>query len=296
MNSFINKIVRKLGFQRKLGWIPDDIYLKCVYQDQTGEKLDLINPRSFNEKIQWLKLYNRQPQYTDMVDKYRVRNYVKQTIGEQYLVKLIGVWKDPNDIDFSRLPDQFVLKCNHNSSVGLCICRNKALLNINKTKKDLCDGLEQNFYLTGREWPYKMVHRLIICEEYLEDPQVGELRDYKFFNFNGVPKLFKIDFNRFSGHRANYYDLDGNILPFGESDYPPDYNRNLVIPDCISKMIDLSSKLSAGIPFVRTDFYCVEGKIYFGEMTFFPASGFGKFTSEEWNQKLGSWINLPDKK
>lgn len=173
--------------------MPDREYLQRRFQAELGKSLDLDNPQTFNEKLQWLKLYNRKPEYTMMVDKYKVREYIAQTLGEEYLIPLLGVWDDPDEIDFDALPDQFVLKCNHNSGLGMCICKDKSKLDISKVRAELRKGLKENYYIRHREWPYKDVPRKIIAEKYMvDDSNCGELTDYKFFCFNGVPKFMYI--------------------------------------------------------------------------------------------------------
>ena len=288
MNAFTSRILRLL---------PDKTYLKMKYYYYFHKHLDLRNPQSFNEKLQWLKLYDRKPEYTIMVDKYRVRDYIKEKIGEEYLIPLIGVWDNPDGIDFDSLPNQFVLKCNHNSGQGMYICKDKSKLtpkDIETIRKNLEKGLTHNYYFSGREWPYKDVPRKIICEKYMEDKSTSELRDYKFFCFNGVARCYKVDFDRFIEHRANYFTADGEIMKLGEKDYPPDFNKELLIPENLEKMKELAVKLSEMHPFLRTDFYDVDGKVYFGELTFYPASGFGKFIYDGNDELLGSWIKLPE--
>lgn len=273
----------------------DEKYLKRKFRAQMGVDLNLDRPQTFNEKLQWLKLYDRKPEYTMMVDKYKVRDYIAEKIGAEYLIPLLGVWDSPDEIDFDALPNQFVLKCNHNSGLGMCICQDKSKLDIPKVKEELRKGLAQDYYLTGREWPYKDVARKIICEKYMIDHSLGELRDYKFFCFNGQVKTFKVDFDRFTEHHANYYAPDGTLLPFGEMDYPPKPDKQIVLPENLKKMATLAEQLASGHPFLRVDFYEIDRQIYFGELTFFPASGFGKFTPPEWDSVLGSWIVLPKK-
>lgn len=290
------KMIIKLG--KHTCMIPDKLYLKIYYYNIFGKRLNLKNPKTFNEKIQWLKLYDRQPEYTVMVDKYKVREYVAKKIGEQYLIPLLGVWDHPEEIDFDLLPNQFVLKCNHNSAVGMCICKDKSKLDVVKVKKELKKALKKDYYLSGREWPYKNVQRKIICEKYMSNPEhinslyEEELRDYKFFCFNGEVKCFKIDFDRFVDHKANYYDRDKNLLPFGECECLSDCSRELKLPNNLDEMIKLAEKLADHNRFLRVDFYDVCGQIYFGELTYFPASGFGLFQPEEWDEILGSWIQL----
>lgn len=275
--------------------MPDDVFLKKAFRINMHQELNIDNPQTFNEKLQWLKLYNRKPEYTMMVDKYKVREYIANVLGEEYLIPLLGVWDDPEEIDFDALPNQFVLKCNHNSGLGMCICKDKSKLDISKVKKELKQGLEQDYYLTGREWPYKDVPRKIIAEKYMEDHATSELRDYKFFCFGGIAKCYKVDFDRFVEHRANYFSTDGELMKIGEEICPPDFNKEIPVPENLEKMKELAEKLSATQPFLRADFYDVDGKVYFGELTFYPASGFGKFIYDGNDELLGSWIKLPEK-
>lgn len=272
--------------------MPDRDYLERKFEALMGTPLHLDAPQTFNEKLQWLKLYDRKPEYTRMVDKYRVREYITQKIGAEYLIPLLGVWDSPDEIDFAALPEQFVLKCNHNSGLGMCICKDKSTLDLRKVRRELRKGLRQDYYLPGREWPYKDVPRKIIAEKYMIDTEVNELRDYKFFCFRGKTKCFKVDFDRFIDHRANYFDLDGNLLSFGEVVCPPKPKKHLVLPKNLDKMIALAENLSGDIPFLRVDFYNIQGRIYFGELTFSPASGMGRFIPEEWDTVLGSWLQL----
>lgn len=272
--------------------MPDKEYLEKLWKVRMGTEIDLENPQTFNEKLQWLKLYDRRPEYTMMVDKYRVRDYIAKTIGSQYLIPLIGVWDDPDDIDFDTLPDQFVLKCNHNSGKGMCICKDKSKLDIKKVKRGLRKGLKENYYLHGREWPYKDVPRKIICEKYMTDESGIELKDYKVFNFNGVPKIIEVDYDRFKGHKRNLYDVDWNYIQ-AAIEFPTEPSHKIERPASLKTMLELAEKLSSGIPHVRTDFYSIDDRIYFGEITFYHGSGYEKFTPESLGYKLGSWISLP---
>ena len=290
MNVWFERLDRRHCFD----WVPDSWYLRMKYKQCMGCSLNLSNPKTFNEKLQWLKLHDRKPEYTMMVDKYAVRKYIADTIGEEYLIPLLGVWDNPDDIDFDALPNQFVLKCNHNSGLGMCICKDKSKLNIEKVKAGLKKGLGQDYYLTCREWPYKDVPRKIVCEKYMTDSRTNDLYDYKFFCFGGAVKCFKVDYDRFIEHHANYFDKNGNILPFGEADLPPIYDKNIKMTKNLEKMCELAEKLTARKPFLRADFYDVEGKIYFGELTFYPASGMGKFTDDSWDEWLGKWLKLPN--
>lgn len=418
--------------------IPDKIYLSMQYRAIFRKKLDWRDPKTFNEKLQWLKIYDRNPEYIKLVDKYEVKKYVAEILGEQYVIPTLGVWNHFDEIDFNSLPDKFVLKCTHDSG-SVIICRERDKFDYNKAKEKLEKGLRNNLFWHGREWPYKFVKPRIIAEEYLtnsgtkwedfkihnfidirkfllvcqeqfenselieyflnkewrhlelickehydinecvnrpkeldemvelakiysnnmqfcrtdfytaegrayfgeitfysiggslpvmpenlnenieewaeipdtfgggvalkrnnfilwvhieKDKKHDELSDYKFFCFNGSVKCFKIDFDRFVGHRANYYDRNKNLLYFGETICPPDYERKLAIPAEIDNMISLAERLAKDYLFVRVDFYDVGGKILFGEMTFYPASGFGTFIPDSWDRKLGDELNL----
>ncbi len=272
--------------------MPDDEYLRHIFKARLGYELNLDNPRTFNEKLQWLKLYDRKPIYTTMVDKYAVKDYVAGIIGQQYIIPTLGVWNDAEDIDFANLPEQFVLKCTHDSQ-GVVICKDKKSLDIESTKQKLNRCLKRDFYKKTREWPYKDVPHRIIAEEYLEDSTSHELRDYKFFCFGGTAKCFKIDFDRFIQHRACYFSPDGRVLKIGEEVCPPDPQRHIEIPISIRKMKTLGEELSKEIPFLRADFYDVDGRVYFGELTFYPASGFGRFIYDGNDEMLGSWLEIP---
>lgn len=270
----------------------DRKFLERAFKHYIGKELNLDNPQTFNEKLQWLKLYDRKPEYTTMVDKYRVRKYIAEKLGEEYLIPLLGVWDDPEEIDFDKLPNQFVLKCNHNSGLGMCICKDKTKLDIKKVKKDLRKGLKQDYYLTGREWPYKNVPRRVIAEKYMVDESGTELKDYKVFNYNGEPRLIEVDYGRFTKHMRNLYSTDWDYIE-GEIEFPTDQAHSIPRPEKLEEMLELSRKLSVGIPHVRTDFYSINGRIYFGEMTFYHGSGMEHFRPEELGEKLGNWIILP---
>lgn len=272
--------------------MPDREYLQRRFRAELGKSLDLDNPQTFNEKLQWLKLYNRKPEYTMMVDKYKVREYIAQELGEEYLIPLLGVWDDPDDIDFDALPDQFVLKCNHNSGLGMCICKEKSKLDIPKVKAELRKGLNQDYYLTGREWPYKNVPRKIIAEKYMVDASnCGELTDYKFFCFNGAPKFMYISNDNSENATTDFFDMEFNRLDMRMKD--PNSNVIPPKPYLFNEMKAIAEKLSQGIPFVRVDLYVIGGNIYFGELTFFHNAGFCSIHPESWEKTLGGWIKLP---
>ena len=269
----------------------DETYLKLLYKIKLGTKLNLDKPETFNEKMQWLKLHNRKDIYTTMVDKCEVKKYIDKTIGKEYVVPTLGVYDKFDDISFDELPRRFVIKCTHDSG-GLVICRDKRKIDIDDARRKINKYLKRNFYYQGREWPYKNVKPRIIIEEYLEDSNSADLKDYKFFVFNGEVKCFKVDFNRFVKHQANYYDRNARLLKFGEEMCPPDFSKKITMPKNLKKMIKLAEILSDNSPFMRVDFYDIDGKIYFGEITFYPASGFGRFVPEEWDKTLGDWIVL----
>ena len=271
----------------------DKSFIKIKWRLTMPYPLDLDNPQTFNEKQQWLKLYDRRPIYTLFVDKYLVKEYVAKIIGEEHIIPTIGVWDNPEDIDFSLLPQQFVLKCNHNSGQGMFICKDKNTMDKRKVVAELKKGLSHNYYLWGREWPYKNVSRKIIAEKYMEDNGTNDLRDYKFFCFNGKVKFFKVDFDRFVNHHANYYSKYGELLPFGEVVCPPLLDRILKLPSQLETMVVFAERLSQNIPFLRVDFYEVNNMVYFGELTLFPNGGFGRWTDDKVDYEFGKWISLP---
>ena len=282
------------GLARKgwVNWIPDKAFLEIAYRLAMKKKLNLQDPQTFNEKLQWLKLHDRKPIYTTMVYKYEANQYVAERICKEYVIPTYGVWDTFDEIDFDTLPDQFVLKCTHDCG-GLVICKDKSKFDIQAARDKMNKHLRRNYYFSRREWPYKDVKPRIIAEKYMQDSETNELRDYKFFCFSGEVKFLKIDFNRFTYHQANYYTPDGQILPFGETVYPPDFTKEISMPRSLEKMVEFAEILSQGKAFLRVDFYEVDGKIYFGELTFYPNSGLGTFTSEEWDQVLGEWLHLP---
>lgn len=290
---FLRRVILGLHRRGLLNRIPDKTAVRMLYYGTIGKRLSLHRPTAFNEKLQWLKLYDRKPEYTMMVDKYRVREHIANTIGEEYLIPLLGVWEDPEEIDFSALPERFVLKCNHNSGLGMCICKEKSELDIPAVRQELKRGMNQDYYLTGREWVYKDVPRRIIAEKYMEDESGAELKDYKIMCFGGKAKCSFVCSDRHSpnGLHVTFFDREWNVMPF-ERHYPAQW-EGLEKPKQYDKMLELAEKLAGEIPFVRVDFYEISGKLYFGELTFYPGSGFEEFTPEEWDNTLGDWIELP---
>ncbi|MBO4946162.1 MAG: glycosyl transferase, partial [Lachnospiraceae bacterium] len=245
----------------------------------------------FNEKIQWLKLYDHNPIYPQLIDKYIVKKFVAEKIGEEYVIPNLGVWSSFDEIDFDKLPDQFVLKCTHDSG-GVVIVKDKGSLDISEAKKKLEKSLQRNYYYSGREWGYKNIKPRIIGEMYLEDKEYMVPNDYKIFNFDGKARLIQVDFDRFVNHRRNLYDTDWNYID-ASIQYPKDPNTVIKKPEQLNVMLELSEKLSAGFPHVRTDFYVVNDRIYFGEMTFWHGSGFEKFEPEQLGITMGEWLKLP---
>lgn len=272
---------------------PDTLFLKLKFRLMMGQKLNLKSPKTFNEKLQWLKLYNRNPEYTIMVDKYAVKEYVANIIGKEYIIPTIGVWNSVYEIDWESLPNQFVLKTTHGGGGGgVVICKDKSTFDKEKAIYKLQRSHNCDIYNSFREWPYKNVPKRIIAEKYIVDESGFDLKDYKFFCFNGIVKCFKIDFDRFIEHKANYYNRKAELLPFGERCFLPDFSRVFEKPRNFDKMLEIVEKLSQDIPFVRIDLYNNNGQIYFGEITFYPAGGMGKFEPIEWDEKLGNYICL----
>lgn len=271
----------------------DEEFLKRKFKSNLKYDLNLLSPNTFSEKIQWLKINDRKDIYTILVDKYKVREYIKEKLGEEYLIPLIGIWDDPDDIDFNKLPDQFVLKCNHNSGLGMCICKDKSKLDISKVRRELKKGLKQDYYLTGREWPYKNVSRKIIAEKYMKNEHETELKDYKFFCFNGEPKYCQVISDRSTNETIDFFDMKWNHQEFiGLNSKCSNSKHPIAKPVTFEKMKEFAYILAKNTKFVRIDFYEIEKKLYFGEITFYPASGFGNFKPSEWNEKLGEMVNL----
>ena len=272
--------------------LPDPLYIQLKYLWHMKKLLNLRNPKTYNEKVQWLKLYNRKPEYTTMVDKYAVKQYVAEQIGQECIIPTLGVWDRFEDIDFDRLPEKFVLKCTHDSG-GVVICKNKAELDLDAVRKKINTCLKANYYWHNREWPYKNVKPRIIAEQFMEDPQTGELRDYKFFCFDGKVKALFVASERQAAEETkfDFFDAEYNHLPFTNGH--PNAEVLPQKPECFEQMKALAAKLSEGIPHLRVDFYEVGGKVYFGELTFSHWSGMMPFQPEQWDYTFGSWIHLP---
>lgn len=288
--NFFLRVYMYLSRRGFLFWVPDEKYLKNVFKLRMGRDLDLEDPKTFNEKLQWLKLYNRQPEYTNMVDKIAAKQFVANRIGEEYIIPTIGIWTSVDDIDFDQLPDQFVLKCNHDSG-GLAICKDKSRFDFKKTKRKLKIALKNNGYGYGREWPYKDVKPMILAETFMQQPGKKELMDYKVLCFNGRAKLIELHMGRYSGeHTQDFYDISWEKTNIAQGS--PLSKGVAPRPACLEQMIQLSELLSVNIPHLRVDWYEINGQLYFGELTFFDGSGFGAFDRIEDDLLLGSWIDL----
>lgn len=271
--------------------VPDKPYVKWIFKGKLGYKINLDKPVTFNEKLNWLKLYNRQPLYTQLADKFAVKSYVKGIIGEQYVVKNLGVWESFDEIDFDSLPNSFVLKCTHDSS-GAIICRDKTVFDKESAKKRIEKTLSMNYFYACREWPYKNIPPRIIADEFLDDYSGKELNDYKFWCFDGVPTYMycTVKTNR-EGIYENFYDMNFNPVKIDHG--WPRRSEEFDKPASFEEMKKLAQTLSKGIPFVRVDFFYVDGKVYFGEFTFFDWGGMQPFGSYEQDLELGKLIQLP---
>lgn len=271
----------------------DESYLKLSYKVLMGKKLDLNNPKKFSEKLQWLKLNDRQDIYTTMVDKYGVKEYVARKIGDEYIIPTLEVYSSFDEIDFSKLPESFVLKCTHDSG-GNIVCRDKSKLDFLKSKKKIESTMKKNFYYAAREWPYKNVKPRIIVEQFMKDEnQKNGLIDYKFYCFHGKPQFLYVSegLENHSTAKISFLNLDYSFADFQRLDYQ--HFRNLPVkPVNYNKMIEIATELSQNIPFVRVDLYEINNKVYFSELTFSPCGGFMKFEPEKYDEKIGEMIDL----
>lgn len=302
MMNFMKKLFKKpgivfvgLGGRGFFHWMSDERYLRTAYRLKLGKKLNLENPVGYNEKLQWIKLYDHRPIYPKIVDKYEAKRYVASVIGEQYIIPTLGVWDRFDDIDFDKLPERFVLKCTHDSG-GLVICHDKSKLDRQAAKAKIETCLSKNYFWQGREWPYKMVKPRILAEPYMEDSTTHDLRDYKFFTFDGTVKALFIATDRhLKGEEVKFDYFDADFLHL---DMRQAHSNAAVMPakpSCFEEMKQLASKLSVGFPQIRVDFYEVDGHVYFGELTLFHDSGLVPFHPEKWDEIFGSWIELPPK-
>lgn len=297
MSSRVKRILKNpkllfmtLGQRGFFNWMDDETYLRIAYRAKMGRKLRLNPPITYNEKLQWLKIHDRNPVYTQWVDKYEAKVLAGRAIGEKYIIPTLGVWQCFDEIDFDILPEQFVLKCTHDSG-GLVICRSKLQFDRKAARRKIEGCLKHNFYYGQREWPYKDVKPRIIAEKYMEDSETSELRDYKVYTFGGKAMFCMINQEREIHTRADYFDRDYNWLDFtwgyDHADVLPEKPKNYEL------MYELAEKLALGTAELRVDFYEVNGQVYFGEVTFFDGSGFSKINPVEWDYKMGSMIQLP---
>ena len=297
MNNFQKFLKNPDVFQelRRLGVVnilSDRAFIRLFFKHRMGVWPNLENPVTFNEKLQWLKLHDRKPVYVTMSDKYAVREYIKEKLGDGYTIPLLGKWDRAEDIDFDKLPERFVLKCNHDSA-SVIVCKDKSTLDIKAARQKLNKCLKHKYFYNAREWPYKYVKPCIIAEEYMEDKTYGELRDYKFFCFNGVPAYMYVasDKNKSVEEiKFDWFDMDYNHLDLRKGHPQAD-----VVPDKpvnFEEMKRLAAFLSKDIPHVRVDFFEVNGKIYFGEFTLYTTGGFTGFQPPEWDKTLGDLIDL----
>lgn len=271
--------------------LPDRLIIKYQFHYTFGYKLDLQHPKTFNEKLQWLKLYDHNPLYTTLVDKLFVKKWVSETIGEKYVIPTLAVFDSADTINIDNLPNQFVLKCTHDSG-STCICTDKGNFNLEAAKKRLSLCLNTNFYLKHREWPYKNATRKIIAESYIGDSIEGKpVTDYKFFCFNGIPKLMYVSSDGLESPTTDFFDMNYNHMPIRLKD--PNSGFLPPKPKEFEEMKEIARLLSKGIPHVRVDLYCHNGNVFFGEMTFFHNAGLTPFSPVDWNIKVGDWIHLP---
>ena len=276
---------------------PDKLYLKLLYRIKMGFSLNLRNPQRFSEKLQWLKLYDRKPIYTQMVDKIAAKSYVANIIGEEYIIPTLGVWNHFDDIDFDKLPDSFVLKTNHGGgSTGVIVCRDKAKLDKQKSKMRMEQSLKKSIYPTLREWPYKNIKPMILAERLLEGCGSHGLMDYKVFCCNGEPRCVKVNYDVETDYHVNWYTTDWKYIEGTTVKDPTNPAVQIDRPQELELLLELSRKLSKGKPYLRVDFYISDNKLWFGELTFFPGSGFERFVPDSFDYEIGSWIRLPKEK
>ncbi|MDR1005505.1 MAG: glycosyl transferase [Bacteroidales bacterium] len=271
----------------------DKFYLKIMYFIYFRKRLDLKNPKTFCEKLQWIKLYDRKEIYHTMVDKYEMKKFVSDRIGSEYVIPVLGVWDRFEDIDFNTLPDKFILKCTHDNG-SYTICKDKKTFDTSVIPPRIARGMKKNQFKYSREWPYKGLKRRIIAEPLLKDSQSDYLTDYKFFCFMGQPEYLWIITDRGSkeGINETCFDMQGNRAPIVQKGYLPD-NKPVDLPKNLTKMIEFARILSRDTLHLRVDFYNVAGQIYVGELTFFDGGGYYPFEPEEYNMIMGDWIKIP---
>lgn len=288
LNTFFDVLLSKYGH-----FIPDEPYLKLKYRLREGYWMDFENPHTLNEKLQWLKLHNRQDKYTAYSDKFEVKIYIREVLGEEYVIPTIGIWDNPDEIDFSKLPEKFVLKPTHNSSVGRCICTDKSKLDINNAKAGLKKALAKNYYHVWREWPYKNIKPRIIGEEFIQNANGTPIVDYKFYCFGGKPLYFMYSVGEAHHHVRNCkFDMKYNNIDYLFKKKRALSDDEIKLPKNLDEMIAIVEKLCVGYPHIRVDLYNVDGHIYFGEMTFYTGDGFINIDNKEFSQKLADLIDI----
>ncbi len=300
-SAYPRAIFAKLSAMRLLDWVSDEVFLKLRWSPkEMGYSLDLKTPKGFNEKLQWLKLHNRNPLYTIMADKYAAKAYVAEKIGWAHIIPVLGgPWQSADEIDFDALPEQFVLKCNHDCG-SVVVCTDKRTLDRAAVRKKMNEALGRNYFWSSREWPYKNIEPCIFAEQYMEDTNSSAstaqgLVDYKFYCFNGEPKFFYLGFaNMVDGvkrDQLSFKNLDWTPAEFYRKDHEQ-FPFTLEKPREWARMVEIAKSLSAGIPFVRVDLFCINEQIYFSELTFSPGGGLGRFYPDEWERRMGDWIDL----
>jgi hypothetical protein len=271
-----------------LKFLSDDLYIKLEYKIKTKKSIDLVNPVSFNEKINWLKINNRTNLITKCADKYKVRDYVTKEVGEDILIPLLWVGTEPKEIPFKKLPKSFVIKTNHASATNI-IVKDKALINEDRIIKKLTKFLKIDYWFSGRQWAYKNIERKIIIEEYIGDINAVP-KDYKFFVFNGKAKFVQIDYDRYTKHKRDFYNMDWEKMSM-QCSYPnSNYTEKKTL--VLEKAIEYAERLGKNFPFSRVDLYIIEDKIYFGEITFYPDGGYAKFYPENLDIKFGGYLDI----
>lgn len=274
-------------------FIPDALYLRLYYLVATGKQLHLNPPRTFNEKIQWLKLYDRRPDYTIIADKIAAKDYARQRIGERHIIPTLFTYKKTSEIDFDKLPEQFVLKCTHDSG-SVIVCKDKAHLDRKTAIEKLNNSLQSPYFYKAREWAYRHISPKIICEPLLKSSTGDTLSDYKIYCFGGTPKLIHVDIDRFGHHRKNFYTTKWQQLNL-EITFPC-ADTEILCPAELDKMLQMAATLAEGFPFMRVDFYDADGCLYFGELTPYPGAGKSRIKPDKWDLEMGTWIKLPHTK
>ncbi len=282
----------KMGFYNKMS---DEKYLSRLFENSLGYKLNLKDPKTFNEKNQYLKIYSCKESYTELADKFLVKDIVGKAIGYEHVIKTIASWDKAQDIDFDSLPDKFVLKCNHTSSTGVIICKEKSKLDREKVGDEMDKAMHTDYLYYRREHVYDRINRRIFAEEFISDPSGRDIDDYKVFVFNGHAEFIQVDYDRFTNHHRNFYDRQWNYVPFTTC-YPTNPDHKVEKPAQLDELLRLAEELTkktvGDIPFVRMDFYIVGDRILFGEITFYHGAGIERFSPEEYDRKLGDLIHL----